>query len=357
MAACRCAPEYILLEGPMRFGIARSSLRVNIVLAAFATLLAAAGFIGAAELARAAHEWPSRPITMIVPFAAGGPTDVVGRIIAQRLGEVLEQQVVVENIGGAGGMTGAQRVALAQPNGYQMLLGTVGTQAYNQTLYKKPLYDAVQDFSPVVLIAEQPMVLVVPKDFPANNLAEFNTYVKANASKLSFGSGGAGSSTHLACVLLNTAIGVDVQHVPYRGSAPAMQDMIASRINYLCDAVSTALPQIKAGAVKPIAVLARSRSPVLADVPTAQEQGLPGFEANNWIGLFLPKHTPGTIVHLLREATIIAMNTPTVRERMTAIGTDLVSADRTSTEYLAKFVPNEIKKWAAPIKASGVSID
>jgi tripartite-type tricarboxylate transporter receptor subunit TctC len=343
--------------GIMRFGIVRSNLRVNIVVAAFASLLAVAGVVGAAEFARAAHEWPSRPITMIVPFAAGGPTDVVGRIIAQRLGEVLEQSVVVENIGGAGGMTGAQRVALAQPNGYQMLLGTVGTQAYNQTLYKKPLYDAVQDFSPVVLIAEQPMVLVVPKDFPANNLAEFTAYVKANAAKMSFGSGGAGSSTHLACVLLNTAIGVDVQHVPYRGSAPAMQDMIGGRINYLCDAVSTSLPQIKSGAVKPIAVLARSRSPVLADVPTAQEQGLPGFEANNWIGLFLPKHTPGTIVHLLREATIIAMNTPDVRQRMTAIGTDLVSADRTSTEYLAKFVPNEIKKWSAPIKASGVSID
>src|SRR5581483_7946412 len=230
--------------------------------------------------------WPDRPVTMVVPFAAGGPTDVVGRIMAQRLGEILEQQIVVENVGGAGGMTGAQRVALARPDGYQMLLGTVGTQAYNQTLYKKPLYNAVSDFAPVVLIAEQPLVLVVPKDFPANTLGEFTAYAKANASKLSFGSGGAGSSTHLACMLLNSAIGVDVQHVPYRGSAPAMQDLIAGRINYLCDAVSTAMPQIKTGAVKPIAILARSRTSVLPDVPTAQEQGLPGFEANNWIGLF-----------------------------------------------------------------------
>jgi tripartite-type tricarboxylate transporter receptor subunit TctC len=357
MAGASLRLDCVIAGGAMRVKIMRSSIRLNIALTAFAGLLTLAGAVGVAGFARAAHEWPSRPITMIVPFAAGGPTDVVGRIIAQRLGEVLEQQVVVENIGGAGGMTGAQRVALAQPNGYQMLLGTVGTQAYNQTLYRRPLYNAVEDFSPVVLIAEQPMVLVVPKDFPANTLGEFTAYVKANTSKLSFGSGGAGSSTHLACVLLNSAIGVDVQHVPYRGSAPAMQDLIANRINYLCDAVSTALPQIKSGAVKPIAVLARSRSAVLPDVPTAQEQGLPGFEANNWIGLFLPKHTPSTIVHLLREATIIAMNTPAVRDRMAAIGTDLVTPDRTSTEYLAKFVPSEIKKWSAPIKASGVSIE
>src|SRR5580698_10817696 len=220
-----------------RLKFVRSSFRLNIALAALTGVLAIAGFVGAGKLARAAFDWPSRPITMIVPFAAGGPTDIVGRIIAQRLGEVLEQQIVVENIGGAGGMTGAQRVALAQPNGYQMLLGTVGTQAYNQTLYKKPLYNAAQDFAPVVLIAEQPLVLVVPKDFPANTLGEFTAYAKANASKLSFGSGGSGSSTHLACMLLNATIGVDVQHVPYRGSAPAMQDLIANRINYLCDAV------------------------------------------------------------------------------------------------------------------------
>jgi tripartite-type tricarboxylate transporter receptor subunit TctC len=343
--------------GTMRFRTARSIIGLNIALAAFTAVLAIAGFIGLRVGFARAEAWPSRPITMTVPFAAGGPTDVVGRIIAERLGELIEQQIVVENVGGAGGMTGAQRVATAQADGYQMLLGTVGTQAYNQTLYKKPLYNAVDDFSPVVLIAEQPLVLVVPKDFPANTLAEFTAYAKANASKLSFGSGGSGSSTHLGCVLLNSAIGVDVQHVPYRGSAPAMQDLIANRINYLCDAVSTSLPQIKAGAIKPIAVLARSRSAVLPDVPTAKEQSLPGSEANNWIGLFFPKNTPAIIVRQMRDATVTAMNTPDVRERMAAIGTDLVSADRTSTDYLARFVPSEIQKWSAPIKASGVSID
>jgi tripartite-type tricarboxylate transporter receptor subunit TctC len=262
----------------------------------------------------------------------------------------------VENVGGAGGMMGAQRVAQASPDGYEVLLGTVGTQAYNQTLYKKPLYSAMDDFAAVVLIAEQPLVLIVPKDFPGNTLKDFVSFTKANAAKMSFGSGGSGSSTHLGCLLLNSAIGVNVQHVPYRGSAPAMQDLIAGRINYLCDAVSTELPQIKAGTVKPIAILARTRSPVLPDVSTAQEQGLAAFEANNWIGLFFPRHTPAPIVQHLRDATVEAMKTPAVRERMEAIGTDLVSTDRTTSDYLARFVVSEIKKWA-PIKASGVTIE
>jgi tripartite-type tricarboxylate transporter receptor subunit TctC len=319
--------------------------------------LIAAGVTFASIKLSQADQWPSRPVTLVVPFAAGGPTDVVGRILADRLGEVLGQQVIVENIGGAGGMNGAQRVALANPDGYQALLGTVGTQAYNQTLYKKPLYNALDDFAPVVLIAEQPLVLVVHKDFPADSLKSFTDYVKANAAKLSFGSGGSGSATHLGCVLLNNAIGVNVQHVPYRGSAPALQDLVAGRINYLCDAVSTALPQIKAGTVKPLAVLARHRSAVLPQVPTAQEQGLQGFEANNWIGLFFPRKTPEPVVRQLHDATIKAMNVPALRVRLETIGTDLVTPDRTSTDYLKRFVGSEIEKWAAPIKASGVSVD
>lgn len=316
-------------------------------------LLAAVATAGIAQAAG----WPNRPITMVVPFAAGGPTDVVGRVVADRLGELLGEQVIVENVGGAGGMTGAQRVALALPDGYQVLLGTVGTQAYNQTLYKKPLYSATDDFSPVALIAEQPLVLVVRRDLPVTSLKDFTAYAKANAAKMSFGSGGSGSATHLGCVLLNSAIGVQVQHVPYRGSAPAMQDLIAGRIDYLCDAVSTELPQIKSGAVKPIAVLSRHRSAVLPDVPTADEQGLAGFEANNWIGLFFPKNTPEAIVHRLHDAAVETMKTPSVRERMKVIGTDLVTTNRTSSDYLKHFVASEIKKWAVPITASGVSVD
>lgn len=321
----------------------------KIILAAFAATIV----VGAA----CADNWPDRPVTMVVPFAAGGPTDVVGRIMAQALGDVLKKQVVVENVGGAGGMVGAERVATAQPDGYELLLGTVGTQAYNQTLYKKPLYRAETDFTPVALVAEQPLVLVVRKDFPAANLAQFTEYAKAHAAKLAFGSGGSGSSTHLGCVLLNSALGIDVQHVPYHGSAPALQDLMAGRIDYLCDAVSTELPAIKTGAVKPIAILSKHRSPVLAEVPTAEEEGLAGLDADNWIGLFFPRGTPDAIVNRLRDATVQAMNSPAVRSRMEQIGTDLVSPDRTTPGYLKQFVSSEIKKWAAPIKASGVAIE
>lgn len=317
------------------------------------TAVAAIIAVGAVRAAT----WPTRPVTMVVPFAAGGPTDVVGRIMAQALSDILKQQIVVENVGGAGGMVGAQRVALAQPDGYQVLLGTVGTQAYNQSLYKKPLYDAEKDFTPVILVADQPLVLVVRKDMPVANLKEFTAYAKAQSNKLSFGSGGAGSSTHLGCVLLNSALGIDAQHVPYRGSAPALQDLIAGRIDYLCDAVSTELPQIKAGAVKPIAILSKQRSPVLPNVPSAKEEGLADLDANNWIGLFFPKGTPEPVVTRLREATVQAMKSPAVRSSMEQIGTDLVAQDRTSPNYLRQFVSSEIKKWAAPIKASGVAIE
>lgn len=319
------------------------------IVAIAATVLAAVG------VARASN-WPTRPITMIVPFAAGGPTDVVGRILAERLGDVLKRQVIVVNVGGAGGMTGAERVAQARPDGYEVLLGTVGTQAYSQTLYKKPLYSATRDFAPVVLVAEQPLVLVVRKDFPASSLKEFAAYAKANAAKLSFGSGGAGSATHLGCVLLNTKLGIKVQHVPYRGSAPALQDLMAGRIDYLCDAVSTELSPIKAASVRPIAMLTMRRTAVLPDVPTAKEQGF-AVDANNWIGLFFPRGTPDPIIHHLRDATVAAMNTPALRARMETIGTDLVAADRTSSSYLQHYVASEIKKWATPIKESGVTVD
>jgi len=317
------------------------------------TLIAALLLIGPAS----AESWPTHPVIMVVPFAAGGPTDVVGRIVAQRLSEILGQQVFVEDVGGAGGMTGAQRVAQARPDGYQVLLGTVGTHAYNQTLYKHPLYSATRDFRPVILIAEQPLVLITRKDFPANSLQEFAAYLRNNASKLTFGSGGAGSATHLGCVLLNSAIGVSVEHVPYRGSAPALEDLAAGRIDYLCDAVSSSLPQIQAHAVKPLALLARNRSPVLPYVPTAAEQGFTGFEANNWIGLFLPAHSPDEVVRRLHDATVEAMKTPAMQARLQAIGTDLVAPERTSSEYFKNFVASEIEKWSTPIKASGLSID
>jgi tripartite-type tricarboxylate transporter receptor subunit TctC len=307
--------------------------------------------------AAGAQNWPTQSVTMVVPFAAGGPTDVVGRVIAARLGEVLGQQVVVENVTGAGGMTGALRVAQAPPDGSQVLLGTVGTQAYSQTLYKRPLYNAIQDFAPVALIAEQSLMLVARTDLAANTLTEFIAYARNHESDMSFGSGGAGSSTHLGCVLLNSAIGVRIQHIPYRGSAPAMQDLAAGRIDYLCDAVTTALPQVQARTVKGLAVFARKRFSILPDVPTADEQGLANFEASNWIGLFFPRGAPAAIIRRLNAATLDAMATPLVQERMQTLGTDLVSPQRATPDYLQRFVASEIDKWAEPIKASGVSVD
>jgi tripartite-type tricarboxylate transporter receptor subunit TctC len=322
----------------------------RIILAALAGALMLTG-------SASAQNWPTRNVTMVIPFAAGGPTDVLGRIMAQRLSEILGQQVIVENLGGAGGMTGAQRVAQAQPDGYQMLLGTVGTQAQNQTLYKHPLYNALTDFAPAVLIAEVPLVLIVRKDLPAASLQEFIAYAKANQGKMSFGSAGAGSATHLGCVLLNSAMGTSIQHVPYRGTGPAMTDLTAGRIDFLCEVVSTALAQIQGGTVKPLAILSNTRSPVLPELQTAQEQGLAGFEAYTGNALFYPRNTPEPIVRRLRDAAVEAMATPSVRTRLEGLGASIVTPERTTPEYLARFVASEVEKWAAPIRASGVSSD
>jgi tripartite-type tricarboxylate transporter receptor subunit TctC len=303
------------------------------------------------------QDYPAQPITMIVPFAAGGPTDVLARLVADRMGQLLGQQVVVENVGGAGGMTGAQRVAQAPPNGYTIGLGTVGTHAQNQTLYKRPLYNAATDFTPVALLAQVPLVLIARKDLPANDLQEFIAYLKANQDKMTFGSAGAGSATHLGCALLNAAIGVTIQHVPYRGTGPAMQDLAAGRIDYLCEIVTTALPQIQGGTVKPIAMLSLQRSPVLPNLPTANESGLPNFEAYTWNAIFLPKGASAAIVKKLHDVAVETMKTPAVKARLESLGAIIVPEDKATPEYLDKFVKSEIDKWAAPIRASGAVIE
>ena len=304
-----------------------------------------------------AQDYPAKPMTMIIPFAAGGPTDVLGRVMAQRMSEILAQQVIVENVGGAGGMTGAKRVADAAPDGYTFVLGTVGTQAQSQTMYKRPLYHAATDFAPVALIAEVPIVLITRNDLPVNNLQEFIAYGKANQGRMQYGSAGAGSATHLGCVLLNYLIGVDITHVPYRGTGPAMQDLQGGRIDYLCEIVSTAKPQIDGGTVKAIAIMTKERSPALPNVPTGLEQGVPNLEAYTWNAIFLPKGTPADIVKRLNDATVEAMKTPGVRERLEALGAVIVPEDRATPEYLDLFVKREIDKWAGPIKASGVTVD
>jgi tripartite-type tricarboxylate transporter receptor subunit TctC len=304
----------------------------------------------------AAQNFPNHPMVMVIPFAAGGPQDVLGRIIAQSMSEALGQQVIIENVGGAGGMTGSVRVAQAAPDGYTMVLGSVGTHAQNQTLFKQPLYDAATDFTPVALIAETPIALITRKDLPPNNFKDFVAYAKANQAKMQYGSAGAGSATHLGCVVLNYVIGVDITHVPYRGTGPAMQDLAGGRIDYLCDIIATAKPQIDAGTVKGLAIMTKERAAVLPNLPTTLEQGT-DVQAYTWSAVFLPKGAPDAVVQKLNGAIVKAMKTPAVRDRMAGLGAVLVADDRATPQYLGQFVKSEITKWAAPIKASGVTID
>jgi tripartite-type tricarboxylate transporter receptor subunit TctC len=305
----------------------------------------------------AAQDWPARTITMVVPFPAGGPIDVAARILAPPMGELLGQQIIIENVAGAGGSTGASRVAKAAPDGYVFLYGNSGTHTYSQLLTKRPPYNAITDFAPVAVFVENSKVLVTRKDFPADALADFVAYAKANQSRMQFGSAGAGSATHMTCVLLNAAIGIDVTHVPYRGTGPAMQDLMGGRIDYICDVISTALPLIRSNSIKPIALLSPQRSAVLPNLPTAQEQGLAGFDADAWNAFFLPRGTPEPIVRRLAKATSDVLDLPWVRERLEGLGLNVPAPERRTPEYLAQLVASELEKWAAPVKASGIGAD
>jgi tripartite-type tricarboxylate transporter receptor subunit TctC len=303
-----------------------------------------------------AQDWPVRPVTMVVPYAAGGPNDSQARILAARLGELLRQQVIIENVGGAGGMTGANRVAKAAPDGYTLLLSGLAVLGQIPTLYKKPLYNAVTDFEPVALIAESARILITRKDLPANTLGEFIAYAKVNQDHMQYASAGAGSGSHVCAILLDTLIGTHMAHVPYRGTGPAMQDLLAGRIDFTCEQISTAYPQIQSGAVKALATLASERAPALPDLPTAQEQGV-DLDCSVWIALSFPKGTADAIVRRLADMASEAVDTPSVRARFENLGISVVAPQRRTPEYLARFVPSEIKKWAGPIKASGVHAD
>jgi tripartite-type tricarboxylate transporter receptor subunit TctC len=317
--------------------------------------LAAATF--ACALPARADDFPSHPMTMVIPFAAGGPTDILGRVIAGRMSEIMGQTVVVENVGGAGGMTGSARVANAAPDGYQFVLGTVGTHAQGQTLYKSPLYNSVTDFTPVILIANVPIMLETRKDLPVNDFKEFVAYAKENQAKMQFASAGAGSATHLGCVLLNYIIGVNVTHVPYRGTGPALQDLEGGRVDYMCDIITTAKPPVDNGAVKGLAMFDTKRSPALPNVPTAAEQGTPNLVAYTWNAIFLPKDAPAPIVKKIHDAVLEAMHTPAVHDRLTSLGAEIVSDQDATPQHLGDLVKSEIAKWAAPIKASGVTVE
>ncbi len=302
-----------------------------------------------------ADDFPNRPVTMVVPYAAGSPADTIGRLIARGMTESLGQQVVVENVSGAGGTIGANRVAKAPPDGYMFVPGGTGTHAISQTLYKHPAYNAVTDFTPLGLFAESPLILEVRKDLPADNLAAFIAYAKSHHT--SYGSAGVGSATHLGCALLAQTAGFDATHVPYRGMGAVVQDIIAGRIDFGCDFVAGAVSPIEGNLLKGIALLTKQRSPVFADLPTADEQGLKGFEAYNWNAMFLPKGTPDPIVRKLHAALEHALASPVVSERLAKLGAVIPPPEKRTPEFLRDFVKSEITKWAIPVRASGASLE
>jgi tripartite-type tricarboxylate transporter receptor subunit TctC len=323
----------------------------------FLHLAAGAAMLPALPRIARAQAYPTRPMTMVVPFAAGSGSDVLARVLGPRLSEILGQQVIVENVGGAGGMIGSARVAKAAPDGYQFVLGSTSTHAQNQSIFKNPLYNGATDFAPVALAVDLPQVFIARSNLPVSTLAQFKDYARPNQGRMQFGSAGVGSGSHLACALLNSALGLNVTHVPYRSSAQAMQDLIAGQMDYFCPLLSAAISQLESKTIKPIAILTHDRSPILPNLPSAHEQGMTDFAADSWQAFFLPKGTPPAIVKKLHDAVVEVLNTRSVQDRLTEVGATVVAPERRSPEYLQQFVLAEIDKWAAVIKANGISAD
>ena len=330
---------------------AREFMRLSAVVQALAVVASAW------PVAARAQEYPSRAITVVVPFAAGGAFDSVARVITARMQEIAGQPVVVENVGGGGGTTGVRRVIAAAPDGYTVLLGTVGTHAYNQTIYRNRRYDAVADFTPVTLFSEQTMVLLGRKTLPADTLGEFMELLKSNGAKMQFGSAGVGSTTHLGCALLNTRVGGNIAHVAYRGGGPAVNDLVGGQIDYFCGNLGGYVGLVQGKQVKAIALLSKERSQLMPDLKTAHEQGLANLDVVSWTAFFLPKGAPRPVVDKLIEVTHAAMDTPDTKKRMLDIGVTGVAPERRSPEYLAKFVVEEIARWEEPIKSAGLQVD
>lgn len=317
-------------------------------------LLAGVAALFAGAHAVAAENWPTRPITLIVPFAAGGPIDTLARILAPGLSKELGQQVIIEDYGGAGGMNGGAHLARAEPDGYTFGVGNQATHIFTQFLYKRPLYDPFKDFAPIGLVVINKKVLVARKTLPVHSLQEFVAYARKNQDKMQYGSAGAGSATQVACVLLNMNIGATrVTHVPYRGTALAMQDLLADRIDYLCDITSTSQPQIQAGRVQALALLSKTRSPALPKVPTAREQGY-DVEADGWNAFFAPAHTPEPILRKINAVTNKVLDDPAVAKHLLNLGLEEVPKEERTPEYLSQLVKDELVKWRPVMKAAGV---
>ena len=324
---------------------------MNGLLTRATTFVAIAAF---AALAHAQASYPSKPIRLVVPFPAGGTTDILARAVAQRLTETMGQPVVVDNRAGAGGNIGADMVAKAPPDGYTLLMGTVGTHAINASLYAKMPYDHVRDFAPVILVAGVPNVLVVNPALPVNSVQELIAYGTANPGKLNFASSGNGTSIHLAAELFKTMTGVQMAHVPYKGSAPALVDLAGGQVQLMFDNLPSSLALIKAGKLKALAVTSAQRSAALPDVPTVAESGLAGFEASSWFGLLAPAGTPKDIIAKLNGEVTKWLATPEAKEKLAAQGA--IPAGRSPDDFM-RHIAAETVKWQKVVKDSGAKVD
>ena len=326
----------------------------NILRLIVAAAIAVFTFCGPHAFAQTAMNYPNKPIKIVVPFPPGGATDILARAIGFELQKAWGQSVVIENKPGAGGNTGADLVAKSPPDGYTLIMATVGTHAINMSLYTKMPYDAVKDFEPIVLVAGVPNLLVVHPSVPAKTVKELTALAKAQPGKLNVASSGNGTSIHLAAELYKQMAGVDILHVPYKGSAPAVADLLGGQVQMMFDNMPVSLPHAKAGKLRALAVTSLKRSPALPDVPTMDEEGLKGFDATSWFGLLAPAGTPKDIIAKLNAASVAALATPDMRERLAAQGADPVG---NTPDQFAAFIKAEIEKWAKIVKASGARVD
>jgi tripartite-type tricarboxylate transporter receptor subunit TctC len=301
-----------------------------------------------------AQAWPAKPIKWVVPFAPGGTTDILARTVGEKLALALGQPVVIENKPGAGGGVGAEFVARAAPDGYTIMGGTISTHAINASLYKNLPYDPVKDFVPIVLLARVPNMLVVNPDVPAKNVGELIVLLKASPGKYTFASSGNGTSQHLSGELFKSMSGTDMQHIPYKGSPPALQDVMGGQVTMTFDNITTAWTLAKSGKLRALAVTTASRSSIAPDVPTLAESGLPGFEVGSWQGVFAPAGTPPAIVRRLNAEIVRILGLPDVKEKLSGLGAELVG---NTPEEFAVLVKAEVVKWADVVKKSGAKVD
>jgi tripartite-type tricarboxylate transporter receptor subunit TctC len=318
---------------------------------------ALAALVFAAIAPAQAQDYPANAITVIVPFAAGGPTDVVARIVAEHMARTLGQQLVIENTLGAGGTTASTRAKRAAPDGYTIIMGHMGTHAASVALYPKLQYDPRTDFEPIGMAAGTPILILAKKDFPAKDLKEFVAYVKANEKTLNNAHAGVGSVSFTTCLLLNSIMGVKPTTIPFNGTGPAMNALVGGQVDYMCDQIINAVPQIKAGNIKAYAIAAGARDASLPDVPTTKEAGLPEYEASAWNALFAPKGTPKAALDKLTDALSKALDDEGVRKRLLDLGSDIPGPDRRGPAALAALVKSEVDKWGKVIKEAGAEVN